>query len=577
MAKIQSKIDVVLAGRGALTLRPNDHVATGGEGSVYRKSNTIIKLYTDISKMMKDDFVQKVKILSRLKHKFVVNPIDVVLDTQGNPMGFYMQFARGEPLSRVFTNDFRKRENFDDDDASVLVSRMREVVQFAHDSKAVLVDANEMNWLAKIGGKKGPQPRAIDVDSWAIDRWGAKVIMPSIRDWHSNEFNERTDWFAWGVVTFQVYTGIHPYKGKLQGYKPNEMEKRMKANASVFAKNVRLNRAVRDFSSIPGPLLDWYESTFARGNRCGPPSPFDKGIATTQVTRVLHMVSTASGNLIFDKIYDAGNDSVLRVFPCGIALLQSGKLVLLSSGRNIASGYTSNVEVVHVEGGWLTTDSVGGQLQFRYINSVSLQVVELALATILTKVVRYENRLFGITQKGLTEIIVKILGKPILALGQTWGVLTNSTKWFDGVGVQDALGAMYIIAPFGTDACAQIRARELDGLRPIVARGGNRFVTIIAIDKNGDYQKLEFAFDKQYQSYKLWQVVAESPDLNIAILPKGVCATVVEDGNLDIFVPSNGTLNVVKDKYIATDMTLANWGDKVVYIKDSDVWQLRMR
>ena len=216
-------------------------------------------------------------------------------------------------------------------------------------------------------------------------------------------------------------------------------------------------------------------------------------------------------------------------------------------------------------------------MQFRYINSVSLQAEELTLAAKLTKLFRYEDRLFGVTERGLTEIIVKILGRPILALGQTWGVLTNSTKWFDGVGVQDALGVMYIIAPFGTNACAQMRARELDGLCPIVARGGNRFVTIIAIDKNGDYQKLEFTFDKQHQSYKLWQAVVDSPDLNIAILPKGVCATVVEDGKLDIFVPSNGTLNVVKDKYIATDMTLANWGDKVVYIKDNDVWQLRMR
>jgi len=577
MAKITNKIDVVLAGRGALTLRPNDHVATGGEGSVYRKSNTIIKLYTNVRKMMKDDFARKIKILSKLKHKFVVTPTNVVLNTQGDPIGFYMQFVKGEPLSRVFTNDFRKRENFDDDNASTLVSRMREVVQFAHDNKAILVDANEMNWLAKVGGKNGSEPRAIDVDSWAIDRWGASVIMPSIRDWHTNGFDERTDWFAWGVVTFQVYTGIHPYKGKLQGYKPNEMEKRMKSNASVFAKNVRLNRAVRDFSTIPGPLLDWYESTFEQGSRSVPPSPFDKGNATVQINRVLHVVSTASGNLIFDKIYNAGSDEVLRVFPCGIALLRSGKLVLLYSGRDIADGYTSNVEVVRVEGGWLSVDYVEGQLQFRYINSVSLQIEELALAATLAKVVRYENRLFGITQKGLTEIVVKVLGKPILALSTTWGVLINSTKWFDGVGIQDAMGAMYVIAPFGSDACAQVRVRELDGLRVVNARAGNRFVTIIAIDKNGEYQKLELAFDKQYQSYKAWQSVVDSPDLNIAILPKRVCATIVDDGRLDIFVPSNGTLNTVEDKFISADMILANWDDKVVYNKDGDIWQVRLK
>jgi len=577
MTKIHRKINVVLVGRGTLTLRPNDHVATGGEGSVYKKSNTIIKLYTDVKKMLGADFVRKIKTLSKLQHEFIVSPVDIVLDTQGNPIGFYMQFAKGEPLSRVFTNDFRKREGFENDDASMLVNRMREVVQFAHDNKAVLVDANEMNWLVNISSQKGPQPRAIDVDSWAIDRWGASVIMPSIRDWHSNKFNKFTDWFAWGVVTFQVYIGIHPYKGKLQGYKPNEMEKRMKDNASVFTKNIKLNRAVRDFTSIPGPLLDWYEATFARGNRSVPPSPLERGMATAKVARVLHMINTPSGNLIFDKIYDAGSDVNLRIFPCGVVLLQSGKLALLSNGRVIADGYGRNVEIVSVQGGWLSGESVGGKMQFRYINNVSLQVEELSITMRISKLLRYENRLFGVTEQGLTEIVAKVLSSPILTLGVTWGVLTNAAKWFDGIGVQDALGAMYLIVPFGANACAQIRVRELDNLRPIVARAGNRFATVVAIDKNGAYQKLEFAFDKEYQSYKSWQIATDSSDINIAILPKGVCATIVEDGKLDIFVPSNGTLNTIKNKNIATDMIFANWNNKVIYIKEGNVWQLRMK
>lgn len=576
MAKIQSKIDVVLAGRGALTLRPNDHVATGGEGSVYRKANTIIKLYTDQNKMMRDGMTDKIKLLARLKHKFIVAPKDIVFDRYNDPIGFYMPFVKGEPLSRVFTNDFRNRENFDDDNASVLTDRMREVVQFAHDNKAILVDANEMNWLITVHGANGPEPRAIDVDSWAIDRWGAKVIMPSIRDWHVQKFDERTDWFAWGIVTFQIYAGIHPYKGKLQGYKPNEMEKRMKKNASIFTRGVRLNRAVRDFGCIPGPLLDWYVATFEQGNRSVPPSPFDKGIATAEVARVLHMVNTSSGNLIFDKIYSS-NDNVIRVFPCGIALLQSGKLVELSNGRVVSGGYTCNAEVIQVQGGWLSADYVGKTIEFCYINSVSLQVEDLALTTNLMKLLRYGDRLFGVTERGLTEIVVKLLGRPILSLGTMWGVLTNATKWFDGVGVQDTLGAMYVIAPFGTNSCAQVRVRELDGLRPINACAGNRFVTIVAIDKNGDYQKLELAFDRQYQSYKVWQNVTDSSDLNIAILPKGVCATILDDGKLDIFVPSNGTLNSVKDKYISTDMALTNWDDKVVYNKDGDIWQVRLK
>lgn len=576
MTKLSCKTEVVLAGRGRITLRPNDHVATGGEGSIYRKSNTIIKLYTDSKQMIRDNFVNKIKTLAQLQHKFIVAPKDLVFNRGGNPIGFYMPFVDGEPLPRVFTNDFRSRMGFGDDDASVLVDHMRSVVRFAHDNNVLLVDANEMNWIVQTSRKNGFEPRAIDVDSWAIGPWSAKVIMPSIRDWHTTRFDERTDWFAWGIVTFQIYAGIHPYKGKLAGYKSSEMEKRMKANASVFANGVRLNRAVRDFSAIPGPLLDWYFATFEKGERRLPPSPFNTGIAMAQVAKVLHMVNTKEGNLIFDKIY-SGSDRVMRIFPCGVALLESGDLITLSNCCCISKNCNTNVEVICVGNNWLIADFVGKYIQCRFVNGISLQEEKLACATEFSKLVRYENRLFGVTKQGLTEVVVKVLNKPILSLGNTWGVLTKSTKWFDGVGVQDVMGAMYVIAPFGDNACAQVRVRELDGFRSIDARAGNRFVTIIAIDQGGEYQKFELTFNKTYHSYKIWQGTTDSSELNVAILPKGVCATIVDDGKLDIFVPSNGTLNAVVDKHITTDITLANWYDKVVYIKDGTLWQVRMK
>jgi len=188
--------------------------------------------------MLREGLVGKIKLLSKLQHKFIVAPTGIVQSKNGKPIGFCMPFSSGEPLPRVFTNDFRVRTGFDDKDASVLVHRMREVVQFAHSNRALLIDANEMNWLAVLAGNKGPEPRVIDVDSWAIGQWSAKVIMPSIRDWHAKQFDQNTDWFAWGIVTFQIYTGIHPYKGKLVGFKPSEMEKRMKAQEMYLLKRL---------------------------------------------------------------------------------------------------------------------------------------------------------------------------------------------------------------------------------------------------------------------------------------------------------------------------------------------------
>jgi len=570
-------IEIVLENRGALTLRPTDHVATGGEGSIYRASNTIIKLYTDPRKMSHDGMAEKIKLLSAIKHQFIVSPTGLVANKSGTPIGYYMPFAEGEPMPRVFTNDFRKRENFTDQHATVLVDNMRLAVEFAHANHAILVDANEMNWLVSLAKKDKPEPRVIDVDSWQIGHFPAKVIMLSIKDWLSPTFSQLTDWFAWGIVTFQVYSGIHPYKGMLPGYKPNELESRMKAKASVFSPGIQLNRAVRDFSIIPGPLLDWYVATFQQGERTKPPSPFDTGLTQAKMAKVLHAITTATGMLIFAKLFKQIKDPVIRVFPCGVILQNSGKLFDLGKQRQISSAKTRNCEIIKVENGWLKAEIINQQLAFSFINDTSLEEKALTLKLAGKQIFRASNRLFVITENGLTEVVLKYLGKPLLALGNTWNVLVNSTKWFDGLGIQDTMGVAYLIAPFNDTACTEIRVPELDGLKPVAAKAGNRFIVVIGLDKKGNYQKVELTLDREYNTYKVWQEIVDSPDLNLTILPKGVCASIAKDNELNIFVPTSSTQNVVKDKNISTDMLLSNWENKVVYLQNGDVWSVKMK
>lgn len=570
-------IEIILENRGALTLRPADHVATGGEGSIYRASNTIIKLYTDPKKMSHDGMAEKIKLLSAIKHQFIVSPMGLVANKSGAPVGYYMPFAEGEPLPRVFTNDFRKRENFTDQHATILVDNMRLAVEFAHANHAILVDANEMNWLVFLAKKDKPEPRVIDVDSWQIGRFPAKVIMLSIKDWLNPTFSQLTDWFSWGIVTFQVFCGIHPYKGTLPGYKPNKLEARMKAKASVFSPGIQLNRAARDFSIIPGHLLDWYVATFQEGERTKPPSPFDTGQTQAKIAKVLHAITTATGMLIFEKLFKQIKDPVIRVFPCGVILQNSGKLFDLGKQRQISSAKTRNCEIIKVENGWLKAEIINQQLEFSFINETSLEEEALTLKLAGKQIFRAANRLFVITENGLTEIILKYLGKPLLALGNTWNVLVNSTKWFDGLGIQDTMGVAYLIAPFNDTACTEIRVPELDGLKPIAAKAGSRFIVIIGLDKKGDYHKVELTLDREYKTYKVWREIVDSPDLNLTILPRGVCASIVKDNELNIFVPTSNTQNTVKDKSISTDMLLSNWGNKVVYLQNGEVWSVRMK
>ena len=64
--------------------------------------------------------------------------------------------------------------------------------------------------------------------------------MMSIRDplTPKNGFNKLTDWYSYAIVTFQMYIGIHPFKGIHPDYKPKDLELRMKDGASVFDKKV---------------------------------------------------------------------------------------------------------------------------------------------------------------------------------------------------------------------------------------------------------------------------------------------------------------------------------------------------
>jgi hypothetical protein len=567
-----------------VTLRPSDHIATGGEGSIYRVSDLVVKLYLDPEKMKRRGTPEKIRKLSALlRHPYIVTPLGIATTGAGDPVGHYLSYVEdppvGHPLSRVFTNDFYQQEGFNAKLASMLVDRMRETVMFAHDKGAILIDPNELNWFA-LSVKKDPEPRIIDVDSWVVGSMPSTVaVMPSIRDWHAKGFGRESDWFSWAIVTFQIYTGIHPYKGTLDGYARTDMEARMKDNASVFTSGVRLNRAVRDFSCIPPPLLEWYEAAFQKGERTLPPSPFDVRRMTARAVQVLRAVTAGrTGILIFEKLIGYLGDPVVRTYPCGVVLLSSGTLVDIATKRQIATGQSTNCEVAKVAHGWLVGHLEKREASFMYVDEDNLDSDELQLRMKGRRLIGYENRMFVVGEDGLTEIKSNLFGKKLIAsTGQTWGIIANSTKWFDGAGVLDAMGAKFVIAPFGDAAVAQVRTPELDGVQVVGAKAGNRFASFTTLDKKGEYHKVELTFDREYRSYKAWIGTADGPELNLAILPKGVCATIVKDGELDVFVPGSGKVNRTEDGQIATDMLLSNWGDRVVYVQNGELWAVRMK
>jgi hypothetical protein len=578
MAPRKGALHVHLDGCGGVTLRDADYMTSGGEGSIYRTGNTVVKIYADPGKMRGDGMPEKIQALSKIKRVGIVAPEGVVRDaTSREPVGFHMPFVGGEPLSRVFVSDYRLRIGFDDRAAIDLAGDMHSIVECAHAGGAVMVDANELNWLFHYRKGASPAAAVIDVDSWAIGRWPATVIMPSIRDWSAKTFSPATDWFAWGVVTFQIFTGIHPYKGKVDGYKPADLIKRMKDGVSVFAPGVRMPAAVRDFACIPGPLRDWYHAAFQEGERTKPPHPHQSGSAAKVVLRMRAVTTGATGALVFEKMFERTGDPAARVWANGAVRLTSGDVCDLATGKTIGGMQSADGEIVRLpDGGWLIAISIAGQITFGHVAG-DLQVRHLLDSPVrLRRVFRAGERLFGVTENEMVEILHQQFGKrSMITVGRRWQVMVNSTKWFDDVAVMDALGAAFVIIPSG-DGVHQVRVHELDGAQIVTAKAGGRFAAFVVLEPNGDYRKIELIFQKDFTKYQVWTGSADSAELNMGILPRGVVATIINDGELAIVVPSSGDVRKVADRGVTTEMKLGNWGETIVYIKDGAVWKMRM-
>lgn len=576
MLKRNTKVE--LERNGSVTLRPSDHLATGGEGSVYRTGSFVVKLYTDPKAVSARSIVDRVRRLSVLGHAGISRPRGMVLSSKGDPIGVYMSFVEGESLPRIATTEFWNRTGFSMVGATRAVSDMYDIVSHTHAHQVLMVDANELNWLFGMHDVTRPRTNVIDVDAWAVGPHKAAAIMPSIQDHHTKGFSPLSDWFSWGVVTFQLFTGIHPYKGGLDGYKPVDMVRRMKDNASVFANGVRLNRAVRDFSNIPAPLLSWYEAVFQHGERLPPPNPSQTGVGVPAAARVVRVSVSATGALVHNKLFVSPNDDAIRVFPCGIVLCSSGQLFDLQSRKVVGSVPTKACEVVRIDGHWLVITKETGGYKSVLINTTSHKSVPVGLPEGVTRIVVSQGRVFSVSDTALHELVCALsLRTPQLIWGKRWGILGRSTTWFHGVGVENAMGAAYLILPFGEGGVAHVRVRELDGLSVVSARSSDRTCVITGQTKQGDTVRLLFSFNAMHATYTVMKHDVDTADLNAVALPKRVVAYVEEDGMLCVAVPSTGVCSSVKDRGVTTDLPLFAWGDRVLYLKDGAVWSLSMR
>lgn len=546
----------------------NDFVAKGGEGSIYRIGNVVYKIYEDPSKMIPE---AKIKELNMVNDDNIIKPIDIILDPSNKVVGFTMRYVNGEALCKLFTNDFRNRNNISEDMILELVENIRNSTYKIHDANCLIVDGNEFNYMVD---DSFVIPYFIDVNSWQTPGFPATAIMPSVRDWNAKTFSKITDWFSFAVVTFQLFIGIHPYKGKHDKYKKNDFQKRVTDNVSVFNKNVRVPPAARSFDLIPTHYKDWYYGLFENGKRNEPPTT--AGVRGPIAIR--HIIINSTDNFVIKEIRSFKSEIIYYDVVYGIEVIKTKNSLYINKKYTVAP----NVEVL------FTPQNLNpifikieyGQIKYFSPDSIKINDSKLSCSNKMI----YKNSLFIKNEGKLIEISLKEMNNQIFpTVKHTWGILPNASEMFSGCVSQSVFGRYFfvIIEPnqSGNSKSYVIKIDELEGYRVIDARYESNILIVIAY-KDSQYDRFIIKFDLKYNRY----IHRKEEDVdfipaNFVVLDNGIVISINDQDSVQIFSNQYGkdAVKEIKDPDINSSMKLVKDGTQAKFFKGNKLFSIKTK
>jgi serine/threonine protein kinase len=546
-----------------IELNNGDFLAQGGEGKIYVKGDTVYKVCESGHMIPEGKFTE----LSVLTDPRIIKPEQIIVDSKGVDVGYSMKYLKNTyTLCQLFTKAFRLRNNIKPDQILDLVQQMQKTVNHVHSHDILIVDMNEFNFLVD---DKFKDIYFIDVNSYQTRHYPTMAIMDSIRDRHNPKFSRLTDWFSFGVISFQMFIGIHPYKGKHPKY--TDLDARMQHNTSVFDKDVGYpTAACQPFSVIPDAYLQWYKAIFDKGERLPPPS----GLTAVMHVVIVPTVKVVGGkSLAIDKLREFPHPVIGYYYSSGREVFVTSKNVFVDK-----RDYSNPHEKINV-GFTKTNQPIAAWIEDE---DVKLKDVindkDIPFTCSGTKMMDFDGRLYVQNGMNIIEIQFTEMGNRILASPHVVAnVLEQSTRFFNGVIVQNLFDAYYVSFFPQSKQCQQVAIRELDGLRVIDAKYDNKIMMVVAVDKKGHYNRFTFAFKDDFKTYE----VAEKKNvtyagLNFTVMDNGVCINIDEDENVEIFNKLSNA-KVVTDDVINHDMLLYHKGAAVMFTKDNAIYSVSMK
>lgn len=570
----------------AVDLSQRDFVAAGGQGQVFTKNGIAYKIYHDPTQMLPEG---KILELQAITDPRVNKPQHILLDKAGKAIGYTTRFVKdASALCQIFPRSFREREKITHEMIQELVRKFQEGMSNIHKANILIVDANELNFLVPFDYS---DIIFIDVDSYQTPHYPAPVLMDSVRDWTilHNKWNQLSDWFSFGIVSFQMFVGIHPFKGQYHGKEQQFKTKlatdadddsfavtrrKMQHNISVFHPDVKVPAAVYPFSVIPTEYRAWYEAMFAQGKRCAPPSGFGatiillpviktmRGTDQLDITELQEYEGTVThiwgegGQLVVmtDKGIWLGNARIpvttKGAVACGISP-RSGKAVLAAKGL-------AGVPIM--------------------TNLTDRQTVPFALAA--DQIVSTGGRMYVRAYDQVHEVVLTDAGTQIIASTKAVvNILPHGTRLYPGVVIQNMLGSVYVSLLSGPGVARQVPVKDLTGYKVLDAKYDSGVLMVIGA-KGGKYDRLVFRFDPDSDAYDM-RVVKDIPmaSLNFVTLDSGVCVCLNEEEKLELFSARRGSsgLKYVEDPVLGSDMLLGKQGGTVLFARGNKVYKMRMK
>jgi hypothetical protein len=450
-----------------------------------------------------------------------------------------------------------------------LVRRLQTGVAFVHSKGILIVDLNEMNFLASADLR---DVFFLDVDSYQTPSFPATAIMDSVRDRHATAFDVSTDWFAFAIVSFQVFTGLHPYKGTYPPFvksvdKSQMLDERMKANISVLHPGVCVPAACLPFNVIPPVYLAWYRATFESGARHSPPG----GPVDSITMRVLPAPAVTGGPAFSITPVLELDDDVVELFPDAT---RTRKSIYIRGRRLDCPDNETKIALTP-----LSRRPVGLWLEGDQVRFVDLHhEVRIDGEVRADDVLAIDGRAYVKRDCELMELEFIELASRILVSPRTIGqVLKNATQLFDGVVFQSLMGAWYASFLPEPRTCYQARIKELDGYRIVDARC-ERNVLLVAAVISGRYDRFTFRFHREFNGYDVRiQRDIDNAGITFTVLDSGICLSLAGE-ELELFKcrPGDDGLRLVPAADLA-GVRLFHHGSQALFAKNNKVFKFSLR